>query len=1428
MAASGKAFIHDVLSPLVAVISFPGADALVRLSNFASVADLLKPFGENVEQVQIYDSQGHPATVERFPIRFRDFRQLDAFPPDIINKTIGAYLRQHGLERRPMPIIKSKGDVEEALEGVEPNEITPWYINYRDTVCKHIGMSEHETFNHPIAYLGVISTASADPIASAQQLMAEIANAVVPDRAYLDSSIPKYFLVLHDPHLAPNVDPEIIVSQLKNFSGSAFLAVINSVPHADLNPDRSPEPKVANIWREMQAEMNALYEQADAAARRTSMASVASGRDSIASPMTDEGFPIFKEKPDLRVELLGQLSRSDGLVADTMPSGHGAYFTETDIAGLESFVKQLTAQKLVKHMETMVQQWNEQVASNRRGLTGRLKLVGMKYFGGGPKAQGAPPVPVVDKLGVTIFPHNAPEMVMRRLADFAFMLRDYRLAYGTYDSVRKDFQGNDKFVKYYAGTQEMLGLTSVMTDGVGRGSLETYLDAAVAGYQESHVSLFSARTAMLYFEMLKQRGLFREAAPLLISLTGEDSDVRSAIFLEQAAMSFLRVQPAMVRKYAFHLILAGHRFSKCGQRAHAYRCYMSALEVYSERGWALVEDHVHFTLGRQSFHLGEFEAAVRYFLKLLKASRQSQAQQSSYLREFLYLYKQYASKSSEEALAALPPVPIPYINLATVLVSLLEAHSGQPKQVASSDETWDKMETELFQESYAKTGSKALSPTLANRGKTTCAVGEPVFVTFEVENPMNVPIQINNVFLECAYGKDPPPQTDLKWSAETTSPEKVEHTQFDVENVSEIALNDREKRKIQLRVFPKQEGEIRVIGVRFTLCGTVPSFCIFPVKPRGSRDGDALNLTVTSPMPVLDVIFHSFPSVMLSGEVSQVVLEINNKGNRGLRTLQLKTSHPSFFCIGGNDALDTSVYGQPSSDGAPTLQESYSSSNLLFNLGTSSIQLPENTAGDRFLASGMTTLIPLWIRGDKVGKQSFRFLFGYQSEDSRDKIGYRTLRYNMSTTVQPSLRINAFTRPSGRALDEFILGIEIENLFGDGELVLKQLSSISPTWAIHPVEPLDANGTPSVLEARQTAFKYFRFKRASGRVADLSKLDPATIPELCTKRAIERLLLNEPPKPLDAPDLELCVSNVALSGAAISCNTVPFRGLIASSRLQWRLAHLQALYPGLVPTQLHELFTFYFTDDVDLSMVWEAPGGRSGHQYVMGINLGMQAPLQSLQAGLEPLAAAAKASAGKALFETTVREKRALIASLLKSRGRDVGPMRVILTSDLERRHNFGAQNAPCMVPVTIRIRNTSWSSVVDYTLRIIVPPPSEDDKGGATTSTLGRAPSPVHLQPQTPFDAAGGEGYFFLGATTATGSLRPEEEASVDFTACFPRPGVYDVSRWKMTVTIVPATTTQAGDGITMPSGARAAAAAPSSYVQIPNLPHWITVLAE
>ena len=61
------------------------------------------------------------------------------------------------------------------------------------------------------------------------------------------------------------------------------------------------------------------------------------------------------------------------------------------------------------------------------------------------------------------------------------------------------------------------------------------------------------------------------------------SPTRSALLLEQAAHCFLNSQPTALRKYAFHMILSGHRFSKAGQKRHALRAYKQAAQVMNRK-----------------------------------------------------------------------------------------------------------------------------------------------------------------------------------------------------------------------------------------------------------------------------------------------------------------------------------------------------------------------------------------------------------------------------------------------------------------------------------------------------------------------------------------------------------------------------------------------------------------------------------------------------------------------------------------------------------------------------------------------------------------------------------------------------------------------------------------------------------------------------
>lgn len=151
---------------------------------------------------------------------------------------------------------------------------------------------------------------------------------------------------------------------------------------------------------------------------------------------------------------------------------------------------------------------------------------------------------------------------------------------------------------------------------------------------------FATRATLLSLECLRVAKLYGEAAKQLIRMTSEDSDLRSALLLEQAAYCYLQSQPPLYRKYAFHIVLAGHRFSKSGQRKHAFRCYKQAYQVFENRGWSLAEDHIQYTIGKQAVTLKKLDEASAALAHLLRpSSLQSLMQQAAFLREYIATQK---------------------------------------------------------------------------------------------------------------------------------------------------------------------------------------------------------------------------------------------------------------------------------------------------------------------------------------------------------------------------------------------------------------------------------------------------------------------------------------------------------------------------------------------------------------------------------------------------------------------------------------------------------------------------------------------------------------------------------------------------------------------------------------------------------------------
>lgn len=192
------------------------------------------------------------------------------------------------------------------------------------------------------------------------------------------------------------------------------------------------------------------------------------------------------------------------------------------------------------------------------------------------------------------YSYGTPEAQLRRLADYSFMLGDYRFAQSIYETLRRDF-ATERAWKYQAAVQSMftlcalilmplggyhtgsglgvslgrgdgrdgrdgrdtsdgysysyagsgssagerasIGVSSLSGSGGGSGAKMDVVGAIEYSYHslvhKGNLPVAAARMAMLHYEALQDREMWVEAADALMRLGGEKVDLRCGLLYEQ-------------------------------------------------------------------------------------------------------------------------------------------------------------------------------------------------------------------------------------------------------------------------------------------------------------------------------------------------------------------------------------------------------------------------------------------------------------------------------------------------------------------------------------------------------------------------------------------------------------------------------------------------------------------------------------------------------------------------------------------------------------------------------------------------------------------------------------------------------------------------------------------------------------------------------
>ncbi|XP_061681125.1 trafficking protein particle complex subunit 8 isoform X2 [Syngnathoides biaculeatus] len=1093
---SVQEFVQDSFVPMVAALCSDEAERLIG-KNKLDFAELLRPFCRLTSEGQLRDPNNQLQMVKNLRISVTKLVPGAASRSSVAAGPPAAVALSSGQRRRLDHVVLSCQPQEGAVSAavavgdydLTVNATTPWFEAYRESFLQSMPASDHEFLNHYLACLLVVSSAEAVPVEqfvklSQEQHRVQHSGDYATPKWFIPNTL-KYYVLLHDVSQGEEQRAEAAYEDMKQRYGpqGCHLLKINSRTVPAEQNEEIPDPWTQYLHRNHPHVSQAQDDDEDPVVS-------ASAEENCVSPAEDRHPADSGGEADrLDVNKDPAKAKKSAAEAETPTGVRGACLTLTDRDRIRQFVQEFAFRGLLPHIEKNIRQLNDQLVS-RKGLSRSLFTATKKWFGGGKAPEKSPSEP--KSTGGLLYSPEAPELQIRKMADLCFLVQHYELAYSCYHTAKKDFL-SDQAMLYAAGALEMAAVSAFLQAGAARPYPAHYMDTAIQTYRDvCRNSVLAERCALLSAEILKSQGKYSEAAALLIKMTSEDSDLRSALLLEQAAHCFINMRARMLRKFAFHMILAGHRFSKAGQKSHALRCYCQAMQVYKGRSWSLAEDHINFTIGRQSFTLGQPEKAVQAFKQILtNDSRQTATQQGAFLREYLYVYKTVISRSG----LSLPHLPLPFIQSAATRVyfgherRLAEGEKQAATHVSLDQEyeaeqasMWRELEEQLVAAANRGGAPANFQPSQCYLNSQTdnlrhplAVVEEPVLVEVMFRNPLKVPLALSRLSLLWKFARDGHDAEDLvdkrdALERETTQSDEVVTT----ETILDFHLAPEETKMARLRLLPHRTGCLSITGVVYKLAAasspetpdddglqkaeTVVVDGKQDLKIRGPRLNHTkedkmfvrygpdrrLEPIITPPMPLMEVFFLQFPTALLCGEIRKAYVEFCNVSGVSLCGLRVASTHPDFFTFGSPSASTPLTPLSPASAencsayktlaAAPGSGAACETPVSAADFGPASNVVDIPVGG--MLLPGQSTQLPLWLRGpDQEGVHEINFLFYYESPEKGTKISHRVVRHSVFICASRSLSIQASARfsavPPQRGPDQdggTLVFVDVENI----------------------------------------------------------------------------------------------------------------------------------------------------------------------------------------------------------------------------------------------------------------------------------------------------------------------------------------------------------------------------------------------------------------
>ncbi|KAH8242084.1 hypothetical protein KR026_000812 [Drosophila bipectinata] len=1088
---NARDIIRNIFSPLIGVLSSPQADEICHRNNLSFV-ELLQPFAKLPNDAHFRDVSGTSVSVRGLRLNFCD---VDWRPPQTVlaRKMLNESVTNANNDKTRITTI---ADIDLELPTSEP-----WFEQWRETFLTVQFPAEHEFTRHLLSCLLVLSSADPNIVETAHKLVQRVQQmqSITPQKLpkwFHPTEVLNSYVVLHEASQGDLSKAQQGFELLKSTFGDSkcFLVSVNSldghsapevpdhwttfikrqpksdatVPSTDLSAPKSPQEAVSVISMPAM-QMSQLLEGANP--QDTDLAML-----HPLSPMQESATEAINSKFSISSESIASQTINPNVWANDLEADapHGGCLTSRDIDNLRHFVQDYAVRALIPYIEHLVATLAEGV-TNKKGVSKSLLSATKRWFVTSKPGAGA------NNQNAVIYTNESAELQTRKLGDLYFMFGHYNLAFQAYHQAKRDFNADSAW-QYYAGALEMAALSAFMLGTAHRKTYDYMEDAIVCYLTVCKLQQFATRATLLSMECLKTARLYNDVAKQLIRMTNEESDLRSALLLEQAAYCFLVTQPPMHRKYAFHIVLAGNRYSRAGQRKHAYRCYRQAYQVFQKREWSLAEDHIQYTVAKQAYMLKQLEEASRSFAHLLRpGSLQSAQQQSSFLKEYIQTQNELLKRSPELGLLphALPQVVQSSVRVLTLVQSpsalapLVPATNIDINSNLTTDESvWNKIEEMLVitaanNKPFVFKPSRYLYTKQQPALETPVAVqGEPIELSVTLSNSVRCGIALTEIDLlwKLTLDNDEVLSNACVYEESSDSASKIAvRAAIKTTCVGSIELAEHAEQTLHFKLISKLTGRLNILGVVCRVAATADpaasllgslQFETQRIRSNNAKQSsqslldNRLSIKLVSTLPAMSVSFSPVPSKLLAGEIVPVYVTLRNLGIAPIEEIYLGCDNPR--CLTLLDQHNQMPLAMMSS---------------LRNLSNDKLVKDKEIRGQRVFRllqrSGQAALdaqqgqtITMWIQAPhEAGAFTLRLLFYYSlPATANSPIKYRLVRHIWELQVESCILADSTCVVSNAVTNELGVDVNVRNQHAaEGtEVYMNSLSLYSKDFNLNP------------------------------------------------------------------------------------------------------------------------------------------------------------------------------------------------------------------------------------------------------------------------------------------------------------------------------------------------------------------------------------------